>query len=254
VFSSGRRRGDEPLASRRVAGHIVLDDLQGRIVRGEGGQEGPCSLAVRTARTREELNPRRRGRWSGDQHEDGQEGRRRWPAGTGAVPRSASGDLGWHARRRVSEIMTVDDLMEREVVTLNAGDTLSLADDVMRLGRIRHLPVVEEGLLVGILSQRDLFRAAVSSVLQLAHSSEREWLARIPVRAVMTPTVISVPPGTSIRRAVEIMLEKRIGCLPVAERGRLLGLLSETDCLRHLAHLLRIAEDKADLPEVPPAM
>jgi len=150
--------------------------------------------------------------------------------------------------------MTVDDLMEREVVTLNAGDTLSLADDVMRLGRIRHLPVVEEGLLVGILSQRDLFRAAVSSVLQLAQSSEREWLARIPVRAVMTPTVISVPPGTSIRRAVEIMLEKRIGCLPVAERGRLLGLLSETDCLRHLAHLLRIAEDKADLPEVPPAM
>ncbi len=150
--------------------------------------------------------------------------------------------------------MTVDDLMEREVVTLNAGDTLSLADDVMRLGRIRHLPVVEEGLLVGILSQRDLFRAAVSSVLQLAQSSEREWLARIPVRAVMTPTVISVPPGTSIRRAVEIMLDKRIGCLPVADRGRLLGLLSETDCLRHLAHLLRIAEDKADLPEVPPAM
>lgn len=150
--------------------------------------------------------------------------------------------------------MTVDDLMQREVVTLDAGDNLSLADDVMRLGRIRHLPVVEQGLLVGILSQRDLFRAAVSSVLQLAHSSEREWLARIPVRAVMTPDVVSVPPGTSIRRAVEIMLERRIGCLPVVERGQLRGLLSETDCMRHLAQLLRIAEEKADLPEVPPAM
>lgn len=150
--------------------------------------------------------------------------------------------------------MTVDDLMQQEVVTLDAGDNLSLADDVMRLGRIRHLPVLEQGLLVGILSQRDLFRAAVSSVLQLAHASEREWLARIPVRAVMTPNVVSVPPGTSVRRAVDIMLDRRIGCLPVAERGRLRGLLSETDCLRHLAHLLRIAEEKADLPEVPPAM
>ncbi len=150
--------------------------------------------------------------------------------------------------------MTVDDLMEREVVTLNAADNLSLAEDVMRLGRIRHLPVVQDGALVGILSQRDLFRAAVSSVLQLTRPSEREWLARIEVRAVMTPNVVSVPPGTPIRKAVEIMLAKQIGCLPVVDRSRLLGLLSETDCLRHLAHLLRIAAEKAELPEVPPAM
>jgi CBS domain-containing protein len=146
--------------------------------------------------------------------------------------------------------MTVDDLMEREVVTLDVTDTLSLAEDIMRLGRIRHLPVLKDGALMGILSQRDLFRAAVSSVLHLQRTSEREWLARIEIRAVMTSPPITVRPGTPIREAVETMLAKQIGCLPVIDGRRLVGLVSESDCLRHLAHLLRIAEDKATLPEV----
>ena len=70
--------------------------------------------------------------------------------------------------------------MQPEVVTLDASDSLSLADDVMRLGRIRHMPVVADGRLVGILSQRDLFRAAISSVLQFRPAAEREWLAQDP--------------------------------------------------------------------------
>ncbi len=150
--------------------------------------------------------------------------------------------------------MLVRDLMQREVVTLAAGDHLDLAEDIMRLGRIRHLPVVSRGALVGILSQRDLFRAAVSSVLQMQRSAERDWLQAIPVEAVMTTQVFSVGPATHVRTAVGIMLEKRIGCLPVVdEDGRLAGLLSESDCLRHLAHLLDIAETKERLPELPPS-
>jgi CBS domain-containing protein len=147
--------------------------------------------------------------------------------------------------------MLVRDLMQREVVTLGAEDRLDLADDIMRLGRIRHLPVVENGRVVGILSQRDLFRAAVSSLLQLRHAEEREWLARIPVRAVMTTEVFTIPPGATARAAVGVMLEKRVGCLPVVDaHGALVGLVSETDCLRHLAHVLDIAETKMQLAEL----
>ncbi|HYV56687.1 MAG TPA: CBS domain-containing protein [Candidatus Nitrosopolaris sp.] len=146
--------------------------------------------------------------------------------------------------------MKVRDLMRREVVTLAAGGTLDVADGIMRLGRIRHLPVLSEGLVVGIVSQRDLFRATVSSLLQFRREAEREWLSRIPVQAVMTSHVFTVGPSIALRAAVGIMLEKRIGCLPVVEDGRLVGLLSESDCLRHLAHLLAIAETKADLPEL----
>ena len=146
--------------------------------------------------------------------------------------------------------MRVCDLMATEVITLEVEDTLDLADDLMRLGRIRHMPIVDrEGRLVGLVSQRDLFRAAISSVLRFRAQAEREWLAGISVRSVMTTNVFSVTPDTSVRSAVELMLAKRIGCLPIVENGRVIGLLSEQDCLQYLDRLLTIAEAKAALPE-----
>jgi CBS domain-containing protein len=138
-------------------------------------------------------------------------------------------------------MLRVRDLMQREVATLDADDTLDLADDVMRLGRVRHFPILEDGKVVGVLSQRDLFRAAASSVLQLRHETSREWLARIPVRAVMSTAVHAVAPDRPLRDAVELMLREKIGCLPVVEEQRLVGLLSETDCLRQLSRLLAAA-------------
>ncbi len=140
--------------------------------------------------------------------------------------------------------------MQREVATLGINDTLGLADDVMQLGRIRHLPVLSNGVVVGIVSQRDLYRSAVSSMLQMPRATEREWLGKIPVRSAMSSNVVTVAPGATVHQAVDLMLAHRIGCLPVVERGQLVGLVSETDCLRHLAHLLGIAEQKAALPEL----
>jgi CBS domain-containing protein len=147
--------------------------------------------------------------------------------------------------------MLVRDLMQREVATLRVSDTLGLADDIMELGRIRHLPVLSAGVVVGIVSQRDLYRAAVSSMLQMQRSAEREWLAKVPVQAVMSPNVITVAPGNTMQVAVELMLQHRIGCLPVVEHGKLVGLVSESDCLRYLARVLGISEEKAGLPELP---
>ena len=141
--------------------------------------------------------------------------------------------------------------MQHEVVALDAEESLGLADDVMRLGRIRHMPVTARGRLVGILSQRDLFRAAISSVLQFRTGVERQWLAKIPVREIMTAHVCSIGPDAPIREAAELMLDKRIGCLPVVEGEKLVGLLSETDCMQHLVRLLTIAETKQQLPELP---
>jgi CBS domain-containing protein len=146
--------------------------------------------------------------------------------------------------------MLVRQLMQREVVTLGASDTLDLADDIMRLGRIRHLPVTDGRHLVGILSQRDLYRAAISSMLQLGRAEEQRFLAKVPVRAVMTPAPYTIAPDASARTAVGLMVEQKIGCLPVVEDGKLVGLLSETDCLRYLEHVLEIADAKGVLPEL----
>lgn len=147
--------------------------------------------------------------------------------------------------------MLVRDLMQREVATLDADDHLDLADDVMRLGRIRHLPILSGGRLVGILSQRDLFRAAVSSLLQLDRPAQQEWLGKVPVRAVMATDVVTIAASRPAEDAVALLLERKIGCLPVMDGERLVGLVSESDCLRFLAHLLDISATKARLPELP---
>ena len=132
----------------------------------------------------------------------------------------------------------VNDLMQKEVATLGAADHLDLADDIMGLGRIRHLPVLDAGKVVGILSQRDLFRASISSVLQFRRTTEREWLAKISVREVMVKPVVTIGSHEPIRNAVKLMIDKKLGCLPVVDNGKLAGLLSETDLLNHLVRLI----------------
>jgi CBS domain-containing protein len=134
--------------------------------------------------------------------------------------------------------LQVADAMQREVVTMTPDERLDLASDLMTLGRIRHMPVVVGGEVVGMLTQRDLFRAAISSVLELRPSAEREWLRKIHIAEVMTQPVLTARADWLLRRAVDVMTEHRIGCLPVVEEGRLVGLLSESDCLRLLARLL----------------
>lgn len=67
----------------------------------------------------------------------------------------------------------------------------------------------------------------------------------------MTAPVVTAEPTLPVRAAVDIMVEKRIGCLPVVEGTTLVGLLSESDCLRYLTHVLDIADTKERLPELP---
>lgn len=134
--------------------------------------------------------------------------------------------------------MNVGELMQRDVVTLKADDTLDLAEDVMRLGRIRHMPVIAGERLVGLLTQRDLFRAAISSVLHFRPKADKEWLAKIRVGEVMTRDVVTTTPETSIQEAAGLLVKRKIGCLPVLEGGHLVGLLSESDCLDYLVRIL----------------
>lgn len=137
--------------------------------------------------------------------------------------------------------------MSTEVVTLEVGEHLDLASDIMNLGRIRHMPVMAGERLVGIVSQRDLFRAAISSALELRPAAEREWLAKIRVEEVMTAPVRTAMADWSLARAVQEMLDQGIGCLPVIDGERLVGLLSESDCMRLLGKLL------ADRTPAPPS-
>jgi acetoin utilization protein AcuB len=142
--------------------------------------------------------------------------------------------------------MKVKDLMRTNVISLRIGDTLGVAEDIMTMGRVRHLPVVdEENRVVGLVSQRDLFRASVSSVLGFDRAKEHEWLGQIKVRDVMTKQVVTVASEAGVAEAVEKFISDKIGCLPVAdEHGKLVGLLTETDCLRCFRDLVKLGTFK----------
>ena len=123
--------------------------------------------------------------------------------------------------------------MQREFATVRSDERLDFVDDVMALGRVRHMPVVDDGKLVGIVSQRDLLAASLSRVLEFDRQERRTFLRSIDVREVMSSRPITVPPATPLRDAAALMLRHKIGCLPVVgPGGEAIGLVTETDLLR----------------------
>ncbi len=126
----------------------------------------------------------------------------------------------------------VSEIMRCEVATLAPDEKLDLADDIMRLGQVRHMPVTNDSTLVGIVSARDLLAASLSQALDFEWSQRRTFLKSVTVSEAMTAEPVSVPPETTLRAATELMLKRKIGCLPVVKSdGTLLGLVTETDML-----------------------
>ena len=127
----------------------------------------------------------------------------------------------------------VSDIMRREVVTLSIKERLDLTQDIMSLGRVRHLPVLDdEQRVVGIVSDRDLLAAAMTKVLDFDPASRRTFLRSIEVGEVMAKEVVSVTEDTEIGEVARILVERKIGCVPVLdEDGELLGLVTETDLI-----------------------
>ena len=129
------------------------------------------------------------------------------------------------------EAKQVQDIMTSEVTTLKRNEKLTLADDVMQLGRIRHLPVLDDDgqEVVGILSQRDLFRGALALALGYSPHARRKILDTLLIKDVMTTDVITIGPETPLAEAARVLMKRKIGCLPVVKDGHLVGILTEGD-------------------------
>ena len=131
----------------------------------------------------------------------------------------------------------VREIMMGAPVTLKPEDTLDLANDVISLGRIRHIPVVEDGRLVGLLSERDLMGAAATQIFGLKQKRKSALLKSVLIKDVMKKKVITVNPETSIKETAHLMADKKIGCVPVVSAGALVGLVTTTDILRYVEGL-----------------
>ena len=132
---------------------------------------------------------------------------------------------------------TVATLMRTNFVSAAPDDSLLEADRIMRLARIRHLPVVDKGILVGLLSHRDVLSASISRLERCDPAERMNHLRGIPIRAVMARDLSTATEDTILGDAARRMLRLKIGCLPVVRHGangglQLVGLVTESDLLR----------------------
>jgi acetoin utilization protein AcuB len=135
-------------------------------------------------------------------------------------------------------MMTIAKIMSSAPVVVEPKVPLREAYRVMAEHRIRHIPVVSADGLVGVISDRDV-REALPSPMSPGEAMEfAAAMDRIPVWEVMAEEVVTVTPRTSLAEAAHMLAGRKIGCLPVLDAGRLVGIVTETDMLQAFAALL----------------
>lgn len=134
--------------------------------------------------------------------------------------------------------MRVKDRMRRSLVSVAQSDTLDHALTTLKRFNIRHLPVVKGDHVVGIVSDRDVKKAAPSPFDYPTAEEFRAFTSAVSIKEIMTKEVITVSPLTPIEEAASLMSQKRIGALPVVQEGRLVGMITETDVLGVITEMM----------------
>ena len=139
--------------------------------------------------------------------------------------------------------MLVKSRMSRHPITVTADVHIDEALKVMRDNKVRRLPVIDrDGRLVGIVAEMDLLYASPSPATSLSVYEIHYLLAKITVQDVMTKEVISIEEDTPLEEAARIMVDSKIGGLPVVRNGTLVGIITETDLFKIFLELLGARE------------
>jgi len=133
--------------------------------------------------------------------------------------------------------MQVREIMSKDIEVVDRNDNLRTVEERMVTKQLRHLPVLEQGEVVGMVTQRDLFKAAMSSTMGYGEKAQKTYLQSVRVKEIMTYPVVTVAPDTSAAAAADLIITKGIGCLPVVDGTTLVGMVTKTDLLRCLKAL-----------------
>lgn len=133
--------------------------------------------------------------------------------------------------------MFVSDWMTKKVYTVNLDDYLSDVLALMKEKGFKHIPVVKNGILKGIISDRDIKEYSPSKATSLDIYELHYLLANTKIKDIVRAKVHTTTPDTPIEEAAMIMLDHNIGCLPVLENGKLAGIISDKDIFHALVDI-----------------
>jgi acetoin utilization protein AcuB len=138
--------------------------------------------------------------------------------------------------------MKVRELMTGGLITVRPETPVQEARDLLAREGIRHLPVTRaDGVLAGIVTDRDIRLSLPSRATSLSAGEINHLIARLTVGEIMTRTVITIGPDAPAREGARVMLDHRIGALPVVDDGRLIGIVTETDIVRAFVRVTALA-------------
>ena len=144
--------------------------------------------------------------------------------------------------------MRVEELMTSHVFTVDPHDMIDRVFFLIHYEKVRHIPVIEKGKLVGIVSDRDMYKAlgpkSNSNAIEANKTGTELHVVPKKVQNIMRRGVFSVPPGTLVSDAASLMAEHKIGALPIVENDKLVGILSSTDILKMFSKLEHAKEKR----------
>lgn len=144
--------------------------------------------------------------------------------------------------------MLIESIMQTNVITVHPSESIETALSKIQQHRIRHLPVVEQESLVGIVTDRDLRDACPSSL-----DPERDTrILTQPVSSIMTKEVITAHPRDFIEEAALTMYENNVGCLPVIRQNKVVGIITTKDILHTLVELMGVNKPSQRIEVVVP--
>jgi acetoin utilization protein AcuB len=144
-------------------------------------------------------------------------------------------------------MMLVQDSMQPHVTVVYPGTPLSVVMRFLKSRGLRHLPVVESGAVVGIISDRDVKGALLSAATAFGARELGKQVEELRAGQIMTQPVVSIGPMFPVEEAARLMLDRRISALPVLEQGHLVGIITETDILRLLVKAMGASEPSSRL-------
>ncbi len=128
----------------------------------------------------------------------------------------------------------VSEIMTRNLIKLNLSDELTKAEELFKTDKLRHIPVVTENKIIGMLSYTDLLRVSYADVVEReADNVESIVFNMFSIRQVMTKDVVVINPETTIKETAEILSKNEFHALPVCENDNLVGIVTTTDLIKY---------------------